>query len=191
ASSRSGEVRCWDTSSRQVLWQRKIEDGFNLRGLAFTPDGQALVCAHSVRREFPVARANIAEGWVIDSRLTRFSMRPDEVPPLRQVALDMKGRAVGDPYGAAFSQDGHWLAVTGSGTHELLLLDNGSVPWSSGDPGDVLDPRLAAGHDKFRRLPLGGRPLAIAFLETGRAAIANYLDDTVQIVDVTAGHLLR
>src|SRR5207244_8924037 len=67
ASSRSGEVRCWHTATRELLWERKIEDAFNLRGLVFTPDGQALVCAHVVRREFPVSKENIAQGWVIDS----------------------------------------------------------------------------------------------------------------------------
>ncbi len=192
ASSRSGEVRCWDTASRQLLWQRRIEDGFNLRGLAFTPDSQALICAHGVRREFPVSKENIAQGWVIDSRLTRFSMQANEVPSLRQLALDTKGRAVGDPDGVALSPDGHWLAITGSGTHELLLLDNRSIPWSAGDPGDTLDPRLAAGDGKLRRITLGGRPLTIAFLgDSERVAIANYLDDAVQIVDVAAGRLVR
>lgn len=192
ASSRSGEVRCWDTTTRKLLWQRHIEDGFNLRGLAFTPDGQALVCAHCVRREFPVSKENIAAGWVIDSRLTCFSLPADEALSLQQIALDTKGRAVGDAYGVAFSPNGRRLAITASGTHELLLLENGAIPWSSGDPGDFLDPRLATGAGKSRRLALGGRPLTIAFLgNTERAAIANYLDDAVQIVDVAAGTLLR
>jgi cytochrome c peroxidase len=56
----------------------------------------------------------------------------------------------------------------------------------------VLDPRLAAGDGKFRRLALDGRPLALAFLgKPSQAAIANYLGDAVQIVDVKAGKLLR
>ena len=38
ASSRSAQVRCWDTADRQAAWERTIEDAFNLRGLAFTPD---------------------------------------------------------------------------------------------------------------------------------------------------------
>src|SRR5262249_55574488 len=124
ASSRSGEVRCWNTATRQLLWERRIEDAFNLRGLAFAPDGQALVCVHAIRREFAVSKENIAQGWVIDSRLTQLSMQADQLPPLRQIALDTKGRAVGDPYGVAFSPDGRRLAITGSGTHELLLLDS-------------------------------------------------------------------
>src|SRR5439155_4776358 len=38
ASSRSGQVRCWATASGKLHWERTIEDGFNLRGLTFTPD---------------------------------------------------------------------------------------------------------------------------------------------------------
>jgi DNA-binding beta-propeller fold protein YncE len=192
ASTRSGEVRCWAADTGKLLWERRIEDAFNLRGLTFTPDGQSLVCAHEVRREFPVSRENIGEGWVIDSRLTRLTLEADARPDSWQIALDTRGRAVGDPDGAAFSRDGHHLAVTASGTHELLVLQTAAIPWSAGAPGDFIDARLAEGGQKFRRLELGGRPLALAFLEGGdRVAVANYLLDAVQIVDVKEGKLLR
>src|SRR5262249_13188407 len=165
AGSRSGQGRCWDTQTRRLSWERKIEDGFNLRGLAFTPDSQALICAHVVRRTFPVDKKNIEQGWVIDSRLTRLTMQPDAVPASAQLALDTRGLAVGDPHGVAFRPDGRRLVVTASGTHELLLLDPAALPWNSGDPGDFLDPRLQADERKFQRLDVGGRPLALAFLE--------------------------
>jgi DNA-binding beta-propeller fold protein YncE len=192
ASSRSGQVRCWNTGTGQPHWERKIEDGFNLRGLAFTPDHQGLVCAHVVRREFPVTKENIEQGWVIDSRLTRFPLRAEEVISSQQIALDTRGRAVGDPHGLSLSADGHWLAVTGSGTHELLLIESAAITWNSGDPGDFVDPQLLAGPGKFRRVPLGGRPLTVSFWEkSDEVAVANYLLDAVQIVDAKAGRLLR
>jgi cytochrome c peroxidase len=192
ASSRSGEVRCWNTATRQLYWERKIEDSFNLRGLVFTADGQALICAHNIRREFPVSQDNITQGWVIDSRLTQFALNAEAKPGQRQLALDTRGRAVGDPYGAAFSPNGLWLVVAGSGTHELLILQSASIPWSAGDPGDFLDSELATSEDRFRRVPLGGRPLAVAFAEEGQqAVVANYLLDAVQIVDVKEGKIVR
>jgi YVTN family beta-propeller protein len=192
ASSRSGQVRIWSTVTRQRLWERTIEDGFNLRGLAFTPDGQSLVVAHGIRREFPVSKENIEQGWVIDSRLTRLPLTAGARPPAEQVALDTRGRAVGDPYGAAFSADGRWLAVTGSGTHELLLFDAAALPWTAGDPGDFLDARLAKDDGKFRRLPLEGRPLTVAPLPRCDAVVvANYLRDEVDVVDVKAGQVLH
>ncbi len=106
ASSRSAQVRLWDVTTGKLVWTRKIEDAFNLRGLAFTPDGRALICAHAVRRSFPVSRENIDKGWVTDSRLTRLPLDPKAVPPLEQVALDKHGQAVGDVHGVAFDPSG-------------------------------------------------------------------------------------
>jgi cytochrome c peroxidase len=192
ASGRSGDVRLWETRSRKLLWERRIEDAFNLRGLAFTPDGAALVCAHVVRRDFPVSRANIEQGWVIDSRLTRLPVKADAEPPLEQAALDTRGKAVGDPHGVAFDPTGRTLAVTAGGTHELLLLAAGSLPWNGGDPGDFIDPDLLKAPAKLRRLPLGGRPLALAFIpRTTQAVVANYLLDAVQVVDVRRGEVVK
>jgi cytochrome c peroxidase len=191
AGSRSATVYCWEAPGGKLHWQRKIEDAFNLRGLAFSPDGKAIVCAHVVRREFPVSKENIEQGWVIDSRLTRLPLDPDALPPLEQIALDTRGKAVGDPHGLAFTADGRHLAVTGSGTHELLLLDVDHVPWTGGDPGDLIDPVLKDGDHAMRRIPLGGRPLSVVSLDGARLAVANYLLDAVQIVDADAGRILR
>jgi cytochrome c peroxidase len=192
ASARSGDVRLWEAHSGKLLWERRIEDAFNLRGLAFSPDGKAVVCAHVVRRDFPVSRANIEQGWVIDSRLSRLPVQADAVPPLEQAALDTKGRAVGDPHGIAFDAAGRTLAVTAGGTHEVLIFAAASVPWTGGDPGDFIDPDLLKEDGKFRRLALGGRPLALACIPGGtRAAVANYLLDAVQVVDLRRGEVVR
>ena len=192
ASSRSGHVRCWDTQTGELHWERHIEDGFNLRGLAFAPDGQSVVCAHSVRRSFPVSKANIEEGWVVDSRLTRFAMDPKALPATWQLALDTRGKAVGDPDGIAFSDDGRWLAVSGSGTHEILVADATALPWTSGDPGDFIDFRLAETTGKLHRILVAGRPMALCFLPgSNQLAVANYLLDAVQIVDVKSKSLMR
>jgi YVTN family beta-propeller protein len=192
ASSRSARVRLWNTATHKLLWERKIEDGFNLRGLAFTPDEKALICGHVVRREFPVSKQNIAEGWVIDSRLTRLPVKADAVPPLLQVALDTKGAAVGDPHGVAFGGRGRYLAITAAGTQELLLFEAAALPWNGGEPGDFLDPSLAKSDGRMRRLALGGRPMGVAVTSDGtRAVVANYLLNAVQVVDLTTGRLER
>jgi cytochrome c peroxidase len=192
ASSRSALVRLWDADSGKLVWTRSCEDAFNLRSLAFTPDGKALICAHVIKRTFPVSRENIDKGWVTDSRLTRLPLDARAVPPLEQIALDKHGQAVGDPHGVAFDPSGRYLAVTAGGTHEMLVFEAAALPWSGGDPGDFLDDRLAKNDGKLRRLPLGGRPLALAFLpDSQQAVVANYLLDALQIVDVRAGRVMR
>jgi DNA-binding beta-propeller fold protein YncE/cytochrome c peroxidase len=192
ASTRSGQVRCYDTRTGKLQWERTIEDAFNLAGLAFSPDNRWVVCTHAVRREFPVTRENIGKGWVIDSRLTRLDVNADGPPFAWQIALDTQGKAVGDAQGAAYSPDGRRLALTGAGTHELLVLETASIPWTAGDPGDFIDPRLQNHPNQFRRVPLGGRPMKVVFLkDKGTAVVVNYLLDSVQVVDTRAGKLLR
>src|SRR5207245_9513666 len=111
-------------------WEQTIDDAFNLRGVTFTPDGESVICAQSVRRAFPVSRGNIEEGWVIDNRLTRLAVKPDANLSSWQIALDPRGKAVGDPYGVAYA--GEIQAVSASGTQELLLSDAGPVRWRHG-----------------------------------------------------------
>jgi YVTN family beta-propeller protein len=192
ASSRSAQVRLWDTSAGKLTWTRTIADAFNLRGLTFTPDGKALICAHSIKRSFPVSQENIAKGWVTDSRLTRFPLDPKAVPPLEQIALDKHGDAVGDPHGIGFDPSGRYLALTAGGTQEMLVFEASALSWSGGDPGDLLDESLTRNDGKLRRVPLQGRPLALHVLpESGHALVANYLRDALQIVDVRGARLLR
>jgi DNA-binding beta-propeller fold protein YncE len=192
ASTRSAQARLWDLRSGKLAWERTIGDAFNLRGLAFTPDQKALLCAHVVRRSFPVARENIDHGWVTDSRLSRLPVAADALPPIEQVALDHHGRAVGDPDGLVFDSSERWLTVAAAGTHELLLLQAGALPWTGGDPGDFLDAVLDQGDGKLRRLAVGGRPLGVAHIpSTTQVVVANYLLDALQVVDVRAGKLVQ
>jgi YVTN family beta-propeller protein len=189
ACSLSAQVRVWNLQTGKLHWERTITDAFNLRGLAFTPDGQHVVVAHVVRRDFPVSRANIEEGWVTDSRLTMLALKADALPATWQIALDVRGQAVGDPHGLAMDAGGDHLVVTGSGTQEVLLLPAKVLPWNAGDPGDFLDEKLQHGKHAMQRVSVqSGRPLAIAFAGNKlQAVLANYLRDSVQIVDIAAG----
>jgi DNA-binding beta-propeller fold protein YncE len=191
ASTRSAQVRVWDTASRKEVWERTVIDGFNLRGIQFSPDAKELVCGHAFRREFPVSRGNIDSGWVIDNRLTKLPLAADTRPDYWQIGLDIRGQAVADMHGLAFSPDGKMLIAAASGTHELLVLERGFIPWSPGEPGDFLDVALEIGPHKMRRIPLGGRPLGVAFTGDSTVAVTNYLLDAVQVVDIAAGKVAR
>jgi DNA-binding beta-propeller fold protein YncE len=187
-SARSSEVRCWSTVTGKLHWQRKIDNALNLREIRFTPDGKELVVAHTVRRDLPVMRAHIEEGWIIDSRLSQLPHAADAATPFLQLALDVRSLAMGDPHGLAFSPDGAHLAITGSGSQEVVLLQTARLPWST-DPGDTIDGRLLDGK-RFRRVALGGRPLSFAFTpDGGRLVVVNYLLDSLQIVDPHAATL--
>jgi len=85
----------------------------------------------------------------------------------------------------AVSPDGQTLAVTCGGTHELLLLRQPLPFVAFGGPADHIEPDLLADEKRFRRVPLGGRPLGVAFAPDGHSVIvANYLSNSLEVVDV-------
>ena len=175
------------------MGERTIEEGFNLRGLTFTPDGASLVFAHLINKSKNVSLRNIEEGWLMGGRLSRIPIKDRRLLEPERVALDTRGNAVGDPHGIAFGGRGRFVALTASGTQELLLFQSAALPWNGGgDPGDLIDSSLALNDGKMRRLPLGGRPMGVTVTPDGKtAAVANYLLDAVQVVDLAAGHVVR
>jgi cytochrome c peroxidase len=191
AGGRSAKVTCWDTRTGKSHWERALTDAFNMHALALSPDDRELVTAQVHHRHHPLTRHHIEQGWALDNRLGRLTLEPDRTTEYWQIALDTRGQGVGDPCAAAFSPAGDWLAVAAAGTHELLLFQAAAVPWGGGEPGDFLDASLAQGDGKLRRVPLGGRPLAVQFADAGRAVVANYLRDAVQVVDAPTGKLVR
>lgn len=190
--ARSSQVRCWDVHSGKQLWERTLRDAFNLHGICFSPDEKEIVTAQVFDRQRAIAVSNISEGWALDNRLGRLSVEPDSRTDYWQIALDTRGKAVGDPCASAFNGKGNFLAIAAAGTQELLLFQPKVLPWSSGDPGDLLDSSLDVDEARFRRIPLGGRPLSVQFVDgSDRAVVANYLMDAVQIVDARAGKVVR
>lgn len=191
-SSRSAQGYCWDTETGKQLWARTLQEAFNSQNVALSPDENHLVIPHCHDRHHTIAKHNIEQGWAIDNRISRVPLATNATAEREQIGLDTRGFAVGDPYAAAFSAKGDWLVMTAPGTQEMLLFRADAVPWSSGDAGDFIDPLLEREDGKYRRLPLGGRPMAVQFVgNTDHAVVANYLLDAVQVVDVKAGKVIR
>lgn len=158
----------------------------NPRQVAFSPDGQWAYLPHQVTRGFPTQQQNIDNGWVIASRASRVPLAGEG--PRESLALDTRGQAVGDPYGLAVSPDGRWLAIGASGTHELLLFRLPLPFVAYGGPGDLIEPELLKNDGRFRRIPLGGRPMGLRFSpDSHRVLVANYLSDALQVVDAETG----
>lgn len=191
ACSRSTQVRCWDTRSGKLAWERTITDAFSLLGMGLSADDTQVVTAQVHHRHHPITKSNIEQGWALDNRLGMMPVRATEAGnAYSQIALDVRNKAVGDPSAVAFSPRGDWLAVAAAGTQELLLIQPAVVPWVAGEAGDFLDSSLDQGDGKLRRLSVGGRPLALQFAGEN-LLVANYLLDAVQVVDVKAGKVTR
>src|SRR5207237_7146233 len=64
-SSRSAEVRCWDTRTGKEIWKQQLTSAFNLLDITFSPDGGELVVPHVHDRIRAIGKSNIEEGWAL------------------------------------------------------------------------------------------------------------------------------
>jgi YVTN family beta-propeller protein len=189
-TSGDGGISVVDLEQRKLAFREDFA-GINLGQMEMSPDGKYVYVPFMVYRLFPITPNNIRIGWVLASRLAR--VRVDQ--PLRReaIALDTRGLAVSDPHGIALSPDQQWVVSAASGTQELLVFKQAGLPWIDyGGPGDHIDPALLKDKDRFYRIPLGGRPMALRFSRDGKHVfVANYLGNSVQVVDVPGRKVVR
>ncbi|MCL4204082.1 MAG: beta-propeller fold lactonase family protein [Pirellulaceae bacterium] len=168
--------------------QRKLVRTENLAALnvghiAFAPDGRDVYFPWMIYRRTPISPSNIRQGWVLGSRIGRIDGGGDSA--WQALSLDPSGQAVADPHGIALTPDARRIVVTASGTHELLVLRREGLPLLTHAHGDHIDRGLLVDRSRFFRIPLGGRPMAVRAMPDGhRVAVANYLNNSLQIVDL-------
>lgn len=173
--------------------QQYLEDfvGLNLGMMQISRDGRQVYFPWISYGHNPITKQNIERGWVLASRIAR--VRLDRQARREAIALDPRGKAVGDPHGIALSPDEKYLVCTASGTQELLRFQLAGLPFQDyGGPGDHIDGKLLGDPKRFYRIPLGGRPMAVRYFRDGqRVVVANYLRNSVQEVDLQRGKVRR
>lgn len=189
-ASGDGGIGIFDVAEGKLLFEDRFT-AINFGQVHVDAAGKYAYVPWMVYRHNPITQGNIREGWVLASRIARVKF--GEAARREAIALDARGLAVSDPHGLALSPDENWMVCTGSGTHELLVYRTKDLPWQDyGGPGDHIDGGLLVDKDRFFRIPLGGRPMAVRFLPDGKqVAVANYLLDAVQIVDLTERKVTR
>ncbi len=186
-ASGDGGISVVDVQRREKLYDSTFQ-GLNIGHVQISPDGLYAYFPWMVYADRPITRGNIREGWVLGNRVAR--VRLDGPARREALAIDPRGRAVGDPHGLALSPDGNWLLVSASGTHELVAFRLADLPLRPDGPGDHLRGDIAEDSSRFFRVPLGGRPMAVRCTDK-RALVANYLGNSVQMVDLEARRVER
>jgi DNA-binding beta-propeller fold protein YncE len=185
----SQDVRVFQADPLKPLYSVALR-GHNARRLALAPGGDWAYVPSIAERGRPTSKDNIDRGWVVASRLSRVPLK--EEGPREAISLDPRSRAVGDVDGVAVSPDGATIALAAGGTHELILLRTPLPFVAYGGPGDHIDADLLKDTKRFRRVPLGDRPVAVAFHPDGdRVVVANHLANSLQVVSSAAGALVK
>jgi YVTN family beta-propeller protein len=187
-----GEVWVHDASTYQLMSRRQVfDDAFHLGQAVISHDSSVVILPHQVNRTFPLSADNVEKGWAIDNRLTKLPLPNGKYWEQKQMGLDIRGDAAGDANAVALGPDEHWLVVTCGGSHELLIFDFKNATWPVADPGDFVPYEIESREGTLRRVELGGRPVDVKIVDATTAVVANSLANSIQIVDLVAGKLLR
>ncbi len=188
--SGEGNIKVVDTARGEVLYEEGLTGGINLGHMTPSADGKYAYFTWMVYRSNPITAGNIRLGWVLASRIGR--VRLDGSSYREAISLDVPRRAIADPHGLAIGADGKRLVAAASGTHELLVYRLADLPFIGiGGPGDLIDRKLLADDDLFYRIELGGRPMGLQLAADSRTAyVANYLNNSVQVVDIESRKVL-
>ncbi|MEM8733379.1 MAG: c-type cytochrome [Planctomycetota bacterium] len=173
-----------DANDGSTLYEEPLSGGINIGHLEIADSGAEVYFPWMIYRPNPITVRDIQRGWVLASRLARIRM---DGPKYREaISLDVPRLAVADPFGVAMTPNGKRIAVTSSGTHELLVYRLEDLPFQgTGGPGDLIDPALMRDDDLFFRMELSGRPMGMQASSDGRRVyIANHLLDVIQIADL-------
>jgi len=108
------------------------------------------------------------------------------------MSLDPQGKAIADVDGLALTSDESRLIVSAAGTHELLVYQTAGLPLKDYGGTDHIDPELLKDSDRFFRIELSGRPMGLKVGRDDRTVyVANYLDNSVQVVDLAERQITR
>jgi YVTN family beta-propeller protein len=178
-----------DTASQKVLYLPQFV-GLNIGHLAVSRDNQYVYFPWMIYRNNAITPGNIRLGWVLASRIAR--LRLDGPARREAMSLDPQGKAIADVHGLALTSDEARLVVSASGTHELLVYRTAGLPFSDYGGSDHIAPELLKDADRFTRIELGGRPMGLRIAPDDRTVyVANYLDNSVQVVDLVDRKLTR
>jgi YVTN family beta-propeller protein len=110
-----------DTSARKVVKEIQLLNGSgSLNDLKVSPDGKHAVVTHLLAR-FKQPTGHIYRGWMHSNALTIIDLARMEIHTT--LLLDDPDEGAANPWGVAWTADGHYLAVAHAGTHEVSIID--------------------------------------------------------------------
>lgn len=178
-----------DTREQKLLYMEQFL-GLNIGHIQISKDGLQAWFPWVVYRQNPISPRNIRLGWVLATRIGR--VRLDGPARREAFSLDPQGKAIADPHGLALTSDETQLVVSASGTHELLVYRATDLPFQDYGGTDHVPQELIEDEERFARIELGGRPMGLCIAKDDRTVfVANYLDNSVQVVDLVGRRLVR
>jgi YVTN family beta-propeller protein len=172
--------------ARQVVAARVDVPGvIQMRHIAELPDGALLIPMMRPKNLNPLVQ--VQQGGYLTHGLAVIR-RGGEMYRVSEVLLDDIDHYYADGFGVAATREGRWALVTASGANVVSVMDMAKLRGlMSGVRGRALANRLdSAGTFVVARVATGRNPTDVIASGDGRRAyVANRMDDTVSVIDMT------
>ncbi|MBI9016996.1 MAG: c-type cytochrome [Phycisphaerae bacterium] len=178
-----------DTQTAKEVKRIDLPDGaVDLRGLDISPDGKFVYVTHILAR-YNVPTSQLERGWIDTNALSAINVADQKL--YKTVLLDDVQLGAANPYKVKCSDDGKYIAVTISGTHEIHVIDRLAMHAKldtvvKDDQGEIADPLnyLPYMQGLRKRVNLEGNgPRGLALI--GNVAYATqYFSDSLALVDL-------
>lgn len=183
----AADVSVIDLGNFTKIKDIKLANGSNaLRGINISPDGKYVFVSHNLGR-FQVPTSQLQQGWMNTSAVSVIDVK--NLKYVGPVLLDDPDRGAAGVWGVGV--DSKYIVVAQSGTHDVSVID---LPGLIGRLESYQDTENLA-YDLYilrdirRRIPLKGNGPRALDLKDGKAYVATFFSDTLNIVDFASGQV--
>ena len=173
-----------DTAAKKVTATLRLPNGSSsLRGICVSPDGKYVYLTHILGR-YHMPTTQVERGWMNTNAMTIIDVAKLKI--LNTVLLDDTELGAANPWGVACTDDGKYICVAHSGTHELSVIDQAALieNLKTVEKPDEVCNDLAFLVGIRRRLDLSGNgPRGLVMIGT-TAYAAEYFSDSVGVLDI-------
>lgn len=191
-----------DTTQRRVEASLALPNGSGLLlGIAVSPDGRHAAVTHNIAT-FQLPTYRVQRGFMNTSAVSLVSLAHLRV--INSVLVDEEESGAATPWAVGWTPDGSRLLITHAGAHELSLIDFPALlarlerlplqPVAGERSDGTLRARCAADvpadlgflHGIRERIKLRGNGPRSLAMAGGKAWVANYFSDSIDVVNLAA-----
>ena len=187
----AADVSIIDTSTLAVTNVQLTNGSTGMRGICVSPDGSYAYVTHVLGR-YQLPTSQLERGWVMTNAISVIDISSETL--VNTVLVDDVEMGAANPWGIACTNDGSYLCVTHSGSHELSVINRtglhnrlSNLPYTGGFSNDANDvPHDLGFMSGLRtRIQLAGNSPRGLDIFGNTVYIAEYFSDSLSIVDIT------
>lgn len=184
-----------DTSENKTIATVTLPNGsIDLRGITVSPDGKYAYVTHILAR-YQLPTTQLERGWMSTNAMT--IIKTADNSKLTTVLLDDVDLGAANPWGLKCTDDGKYICITHSGTHEISVIDRVAMHQkidmvSKGEKvSDVSSSLEDIPNDLSflvgirRRIKLAGNGPRNLTMIASKAYICEYFTDSIGVVDIS------